>query len=213
MAEAPVAIHQVAAPGGGLIVVLPGPAARAAGIFPDSTGLYLVTDQGGVNLEECSDPDAARDFANAIAEGSRMWGRRRVADKGFIRDPARRHEDVLAAIDRRISPDNLADVIHGLMHAKKMVTVAGAAMEVEDNAARKAGAEMYLANFVGTPTPRTPIEGETKQTLGLNELLDQPAVRDLLLMRLLEYPGALDSVMAKLSAMGIAGTSGNSSNV
>ena len=193
MAEAPIAIHSVPALSGGLIVVLPGPAARAAGIFPDSTGLYLVTDQGGVNLEECSDPDAARDFANAIAEGSRMWGRRRVADRVFIRDPARRHEDVLAAIDRRISPENVADVIHGLMHAKKMVTIAGAAMEVDDNVARKAGAEMYLANIVGTTTPRTPIEGEKTQTLSLDALLEQRAVRDLLMGKILAMNDAEDS--------------------
>ena len=212
MAEAPIAIHQVPAPGGGLIVVLPGPAARAAGIFPESTGLYLVTDQGGVNLEECSDPDTARLFADEIAAGRRMWGRRLRASRALIQDPARRYEEVLAAVSDAISPEFYAQKLKSLASATKWVKTGPESYEeVVDASAVSAFLKHYADMTVGTATPRVPVEGEKTQTLSLEALLDQPAVRELLLMRLLDYPEALATVMAKISAMGIASDSGNSS--
>lgn len=189
------ALAQIPHPEGGMILIFSGPEARESGLFPDSTGLYLVTDSGCANLEECADPQAAREFAEAVAGGKRAWKvQRALMNRALVRDPARRHEDVLAAVAAQISPEFFAQKLKSLATAKKWVkTGAESYAEVMDASAIAAFVKLYADTFIGTPIPRVPVEGEQKQSLSLETLLEQREVRDLLLAKILALNGQEDS--------------------
>lgn len=140
----------------------------------------MVTDTAREHLVEFADPDAAIALAEGIASGARDWPRNRPMDRGLLLDPARRHEELIAAIARKIPPESVAETLDGLRTATKWITVAGEPMEVPDSAIRATFVKLYGDQFVGTPQARTPVEGEKTQTLDLETLLGSAQVRALL---------------------------------